>query len=295
MIALERAGFEVDTYYSSEIDKNAIAISQKNYPNIVQLGDVTEWRQWDIPWADIDLLIGGSPCQGFSSCGKQLNFNDPRSKLFFEYVDILNHIKQFNPNVKFLLENVSMKKEWQTIISNRLHCLPVCIDSEVITPMRRKRLYWCNFDFAPPQRKNCILKDILDDDVSAKLFLKDQQFERISYLQDGLLYIRNLPNKPLPVNEYDGVCLSRTWSLYMPVVRQQSHCIRGTNPDDVGVCAPTPSGLKFRRFTLSEMERMQTLPTGYTQVEGVSERQSKSCIGNGWTVDIIAHILSQMK
>ena len=92
MVALERAGIKVDAYYASEIDKNAIAISQKNYPNIIRLGDVTKWQDWNIPWEKIDLLIGGSPCQGFSFAGKQLNFDDPRSKLFFEFVNILNHI-----------------------------------------------------------------------------------------------------------------------------------------------------------------------------------------------------------
>lgn len=110
MIALERACIKVDKYYASEIEFNAIAVSKRNYPNIIQLGDVTKWRDWDIDWSKIDLLIGGSPCQGFSSSGKELNFKDPRSKLFFEYNDILNHIKSINPEVKFLLENVKMKK-----------------------------------------------------------------------------------------------------------------------------------------------------------------------------------------
>lgn len=87
------AGIEVDTYYASELDKFAVAESQANFPDIIQLGDVTKWREWDIPWGEIDLLLGGSPCQGFSSSGKGLNFQDPRSKLFFEYVDILEHIK----------------------------------------------------------------------------------------------------------------------------------------------------------------------------------------------------------
>ena len=155
MVALDRAGIKVATYYASEIDKNAIVISQKNYPNIVRLGDVTKWREWDIDWSQIDLLIGGSPCQGFSFAGKQLNFDDPRSKLFFEFVDILNHIKSRNPNVKFLLENVGMKKEYKNIISEHLGCEPICIDSEIITPMRRKRIYWCNFDFEPIKRKKC--------------------------------------------------------------------------------------------------------------------------------------------
>lgn len=104
MIALERACIKVDKYYASEIEFNAIAVSKRNYPNIIQLGDVTKWRDWDIDWSKIDLLIGGSPCQGFSSSGKELNFKDPRSKLFFEYNDILNHIKSINPEVKFLLD-----------------------------------------------------------------------------------------------------------------------------------------------------------------------------------------------
>jgi DNA (cytosine-5)-methyltransferase 3A len=89
MIALERAGISVEQYYASEIEAESIKISQRNYPQIIQLGDVTKWREWDIPWNEIDLLIGGSPCQGFSVAGKKLNFDDPRSKLFFEYVDIL--------------------------------------------------------------------------------------------------------------------------------------------------------------------------------------------------------------
>ena len=292
MVALERVGIEVDTYYASEIDKNAIAISQKNYPNIARLGDVTRWREWDIDWSQIDLLIGGSPCQGFSFAGKQLNFDDPRSKLFFEFVDILNHIKGKNPNVKFLLENVGMKKEYKNIISEHLGCEPICIDSEIITPMRRKRIYWCNFDFEPIKRKKCKLKDVLDEIVGNKYFQKEEQFNKITYIDNGELCIRNQPNKKMVVNEYDGVSMSRTWQQYMPVIRQQSNCIRAANPDDVGVCVPTKDGLRFRKFTLSEMEKMQTLPVGYTKVDGVSERQSKATIGNGWTVDVIAHIFT---
>ena len=117
-VALERAGIKVDKYFASEIDENAIAISEKNYKDIIRLGDVTKWREWDLP--KIDLVIGGSPCQGFSRAGKCLNFEDPRSKLFFEYVDILNDIRKKNPDVLFLLENVKMKNEWSDIISEHL-------------------------------------------------------------------------------------------------------------------------------------------------------------------------------
>ena len=295
MVALERAGIPVDTYYASEIDKNAIAISQKNYPNIIRLGDVTKWREWDIPWTEIDLLIGGSPCQGFSFAGKQLNFNDPRSKLFFEFVDILNNIKKHNQNVKFLLENVCMKKEYEDVISDCLKCKPTCIDSEVITPMRRKRLYWFNFDAVEIAKRHCCLKDILENDVDQKYFKNEEQFNKITYTENGTLYIKNLPNKKMPVQEYDGVVLSRTWQTYMPLVKQKSHAIRAANPDDVGVCVPSKNGLRFRKFTLSEMEKMQTLPVGYTKVDGISERKSKATIGNGWTVDVIAHIFKGLR
>jgi len=119
-IALERAGVKAGNYYASELDKYAIKVTQANYPDTVQLGDVTKWRDWGIDWSSIDLLIGGSPCQGFSFAGKQLAFDDPRSKLFFVYVDILSHIRSVNPNVKFMLENVRMKKEYLDIITESL-------------------------------------------------------------------------------------------------------------------------------------------------------------------------------
>ena len=127
-VALERAGIEVDNYYAAEVDKYAIKVTQANYPNTIQLGDVTKWREWDIDWSSIDLLIGGSPCQGFSFAGKQLAFDDPRSALFFEYLNILNHIKAVNPGVKFMLENVRMKKEHLNVITNLLGVEPVFIN-----------------------------------------------------------------------------------------------------------------------------------------------------------------------
>ena len=132
-VALERAGIEVDQYYASEIDEGAIAISKERYPDIIHLGSVTDWKTWDIDFSEIDLLIGGSPCVGFSIAGKQLNFKDPQSKLFFEYVDILNEIKKANPNVKFLLENVKMKKEYENVITGYLGVEPIMIDSALVS------------------------------------------------------------------------------------------------------------------------------------------------------------------
>ncbi len=290
-LALERAGIPVERYFASEIEPNAIKISQKNYPDIIQLGDICKWKTWNIDWGQIDLLIGGSPCQGFSFAGKQLNFNDPRSKLFFIYVDILNHIKKFNPKIKFLLENVNMQKEYKDIISKYLGVQPIEIDSKLLTPMRRKRNYWANWEIKMPLRNRQEIKDLLEKNVDKKYFIKSSSFEKNTYIKNNTLFIKNLSNKEIAVNENDCVVMSRAWQVRTPLIRQESHCIRAANPDDVGVVVNTSNGLRFRKFTLHEMEKLQTLPVGYTELEGVSERKSKSCIGNGWTVDVIAHIL----
>ena len=162
-IALQRAGISVDKYYSSEIDKHAIKVADANWPQDTQnrLGDVTEWRNWDIDWSSIDLLIGGSPCQGFSFAGKQLAFDDPRSKLFFTYVDILNHIKKYNPKVKFLLENVKMKKDHLDVITDLLGVEPVLINSALVSAQNRQRYYWCNWYVEQPEDKNIFWSDVM--------------------------------------------------------------------------------------------------------------------------------------
>ena len=160
--ALKELNISLDKYYSSEVNKYAIAITQYNFPDTIQLGDINNWRKWDIDWSSIDLVMGGSPCQGFSFAGKQLNFEDPRSKLFFVYVNILNHIKKQNTNVKFLLENVRMKKEYQDIISKYLGVNPVIINSALVSAQNRVRLYWANWDIEQPEDKGVLLKDILE-------------------------------------------------------------------------------------------------------------------------------------
>ena len=166
LVALERAGIEVNNYLASELDKYAIQVANKNYPNCINLGDVNNWRNWDIDWSSIDLLIGGSPCQGFSIAGKQLNFNDPRSKLFFVYSDILKHIQGYNPNVKFLLENVKMKKEHQDVITEYLGVEPVLINSALVSAQNRKRLYWTNItEIQQPEDKGILLKHIVHENA----------------------------------------------------------------------------------------------------------------------------------
>ena len=134
-IALERAGIKVNKYYSSEIDKYAIQVTQKNYPDTIQLGDITKWREWGLP--KIDLILAGSPCQGFSFAGKQLAFDDDRSKLFFEFVRILEH---YNSDY-WLLENVKMKKCNQDIITEYMGVKPIEINSALVSAQNRKRNY----------------------------------------------------------------------------------------------------------------------------------------------------------
>lgn len=162
-LALQRAGIPVANYFASEIDKYAIQVAMKNFPNTIQLGDVRQWRTWDLP--KIDLLIAGSPCQGFSIAGKRLNFEDPRSRLFFEFVDTLEDLKKKNPDLYFLLENVNrMHKDVKAEISRILGVEPIMINSALLSAQNRERLYWTNIPgVTQPEDRGLILADILED------------------------------------------------------------------------------------------------------------------------------------
>ena len=194
--ALLRAWIKVDAYYASEIDKYAIQIAQKNHPDIIQIWDVQKiWFNrdelwwWDILYRleddgsiylidrwPIDLLIGGSPCQWFSVAWKMLNFDDPRSKLFFEFVRILREAK---PKY-FLLENVKMKKEWQDIISRELWVGPIEINSSLVSAQNRRRLYRTNIpNVSQPNDKWIMLKDILQENVDEKYYYSQERWEKL--------------------------------------------------------------------------------------------------------------------
>lgn len=173
--ALIRAWIKIDAYYASEIDKYAIQIAMKNHPDIIQVWDVTKLKGED--FKDIDLLIGWSPCQGFSMAWKMLNFNDPRSALFFEFVRLL---KEIRPKY-FLLENVKMKKEFSDKISEIMWCEPIEINSALVSAQNRKRLYWTNIPWiTQPEDKGILLKDVLEENVDEKYYLSQEQLERIS-------------------------------------------------------------------------------------------------------------------
>ena len=181
--ALKNLNLPIEKYYAAEIDKHAIKVTTKNHPNTIQIGTVTDVKYKDgilytsngnFEVDKIDLLIGGSPCQGFSFAGKQLNFEDPRSKLFFEYVRLLKEIRVDNPDALFLLENVKMKKEYQDVITGILGIQPIEINSALLSAQNRKRLYWTNIkDVKQPDDKGILLKDIVHETTGPGLSGKE--------------------------------------------------------------------------------------------------------------------------
>ena len=191
-IALKELGIEYECYYASEIDKHAIRQTMLNFPATVQLGDVNEWKNWAINWSKVDLILAGSPCQGFSRAGKQLAFDDPRSILFFEFINILEHTRKFNPDVKFLLENVKMKREHMRVINEYVGIFPVNINSALVSAQNRDRLYWTDIrtktsglfdevhvDIPQPEDEGIFLKDILDKEVDKKYYISQSVIDRM--------------------------------------------------------------------------------------------------------------------
>lgn len=294
-IALERAGIKIDKYFASEVDKYAMKITEKNYPNTTQLGDVTKWGEWDIP--KMDLLIGGSPCQGFSFAGKQLSFDDPRSKLFFEFVDVL---KNYKPKY-FLLENVKMKKEYQDIISGHLGLEPIEINSTLVSAQNRARLYWTNIpNVTQPNDKGILLKDIIENEVyeySRKTGVGKRLMKSIPLLaSDWRGLNRNQKQNAVAVNRCIQVGEA---DLKGHDIIKRVYSIEGKSPSlttmQGGHREPkiALNDTEWRALTPLEMERLQTVPDNYT--EGVSNTQRKKMLGNGWTVDVIAHIFKGLK
>lgn len=274
-VALERAGIPVKAYYASEVDKYAMQISKKNWPDIIQIGDVTQIEPDFIP--DIDLLIGGSPCQGFSFAGKQLNFDDPRSKLFFDYVRLLEALRKRNPNIKFLLENVNMKQESQDVISKYLGVGPEVIDSALFSAQRRKRLYWTNIPYGPlPVSKNISLQSILE---SGQSYVDKSYCLTASY--PGAVIWNSLERKQRTMVAEKA---EHGYEVFLGELQIKGKYLPINLPDGF---------YRFRKFTPVEACRLQNLPDFYTQ--GAPVNQALKSIGNGWTVDVIAHIFKGLK
>ena len=340
-IALNRAGIKYDAYFASEVDKYAIKVTQANYPNTVQIGDVTQVDHTRLPFGGIDLLMGGSPCQGFSFAGKQLNFDDPRSKLFFEFVRLKDELK---PKY-FLMENVPMKQESQDIISEYLGVKPVMINSSLFSAQNRKRLYWTNipFDTMPTADKGIVLQDILEDGIANEAMTnKLGKSHCITARYNGAVWWNSIQRRQrtmVQVGEADNIkgfdSIKRIYSpngkaptlttmqgghrepkvaigrivnrrldengvrkdnqLELPLSTQleisdsdKSNCLTTVNKDNVVV-----EGMQWRKLTPLECERLQTVPDNYTN--HVSNSQRYKMLGNGWTVDVIAHIMKGIK
>ena len=312
-LALKELGIKVDNYYASEIDKYAMQITQKNFPDTIQLGDVTQVNNphtnpidsyVDLP--QIDLLLGGSPCQGFSFAGKQLNFDDPRSALFFEFVRLL---KECNPKY-FLLENVRMKKEYQDIISEHLGVEPITINSALVSAQNRVRLYWTNIpNLTEPDDKNIVLKDILGLDASEPMLSNvyggfKEKNPRVHYgksvtirTASGGGHIPSVKLKKgaaLRGRSFDQHGNPTDWKTgtHKQVLEarkdNKANAITSATKDSVVAYSKE----EYRKLTPLECERLQTVPDGYT--EGVSNTQRYRMLGNGWTVEVIKHILKEI-
>ena len=370
-IALRELGVPIERYYASEIDKHAIKQTQLNFPDTIHLGDVEKWREWDIEWKEIDLLLAGSPCQGFSLAGKMLGHDDPRSRLYWVFLDILHHVQKLNPNVKYLLENVRMRPADEVRINESLGIRPVVINSALVSAQNRVRLYWSDIrtksegiwgelltEIPQPADRGIYIRDILDDEVDEKYYMRnlsldEEAIESIAPTQEGktsdvvkldkklklkaqqdkascltagghsggnhsdmdILYIRdpwlrkNLrspdeKSNALLSSSYKGArangmsIVPGTWRThkdgqgFRPTTGGKAPCIPARARNDGSGQPVAKIGYMLRRLTPTECARLQTIPDWYKW--GCSDTQAYKMLGNGWTVEVIKHILSHI-
>ena len=350
-IALRELGVVPEIYYASEIDRHAIGQTQLNFPDTVQLGDVTRWQEWDIDWTGIDLILAGSPCQGFSFAGKMLAFDDTRSRLFFVFADILNHARVANLRVRFLLENVNMKKEHLRVITEYVGVFPVRINSALVSAQNRDRWYWTNIrtrqeglfgelysDIPQPTDRRILLRDILENEVSGKYYLNDNMLNwlkkhaakqgtsiKIKLCNDKIGCLTSAQFKMNLSSDYvlqlphgksrGGVHVNKTPTLSANAWEQNNLMIQlnrnkefGTQPRQQnriyfqygkspalaaghgGQTSNVLDDVRVRRLTPLECARLQTVPDWYRW--RCSDTQIYRMLGNGWTVEVIMHILS---
>lgn len=272
--ALKQAGIPVTNYFASEIDKYTITISKKNHPEIIHIGDVTkvETRNGNLlvdgKEYKIDLVIGGSPCQGFSFAGKQLNFSDPRSKLFFEFVRLKNEL---SPKY-FLLENVRMKQEYEDVINEHLKVRPFLINSSLVSAQNRNRLYWTNISKIEIIERDLKWSDVMEIDAKNVYYVTEKMMN----------WINNSPERQKKFKIYTSETNTKMQML------EASHYKGISNQR----CFAIADKKGFRYISPIECERLQTLPDNYT--EGVSNTQRYKMLGNGWTVSVIEHIFKSI-
>jgi site-specific DNA-cytosine methylase len=310
-IALNRLGYTIAGYFASEIDKHAIKVTQANFPNTTQLGDVKDItvtaqgifvKGVQVSHLIPNLLIGGSPCQGFSFAGKQLNFDDPRSALFFEFARIWEEIKKANPKAKFFLENVRMKKEYQDVISGILGVEPIYVDSIIVSGQTRKRLYWTNIEgFVMPEDKGINLSDIIESGdvdrdkaycLDANYFKGTNASQYLCKARRQIVWVIPEATKKGYIEVSNGQFVDLTFIKSKTrrgrLMINKSNCLTAAS---YNYCKVTNDW--FRKLTPVECERLQTVPDNYTA--HVSDSHRYKMLGNGWTVDAVCEFFKHIE
>ena len=264
--ALENVGIKVNKYYSSEIKPYAIELTQHHFPDTIQVGDVTKWKEWNIDWKSIDLILSGSPCQDLSAAGKRAGINGSKSSLFFVFVEILEHIKTLNPNVLFLQENVGSASKLDVgIMSRALGVYPVRINSKLVTAQMRDRYYWSNI-----KTKETLL-DIVTDIPQPK----DRGIMFKDIITSGF------------VDKIKALCMLQSICSAESLEKNQKSLLnrmKGRFIDGVF------ENNKYRTLNKIEMCRLQGFPDDYCDI--LTTAKAGSLLGDGWTLPIIEHIFN---
>jgi DNA (cytosine-5)-methyltransferase 1 len=271
-IALERAGIKVDRYYSSEIKEHAIKLVKERYPDTIHIGNVINVKAMGIP-CKINILIGGSPCKGISKLNQnQEGLIHDESILFWQYLRILNEIRIINPDVKFILENVPGQKEAIRTITKELGVRPIKLNSSLVSAQNRVRLYWTNILVTSiPKNKHITTSDVLDNEMPEDLLLTEG---RIKWL----------------TSDSGKKSVEKGYTRINPYPK--SGCITANGHRKWNENYIYKNG-QYRYLSIRELERLQTLPEGYC--DGLTYDEAYDLIGDGWTIDIISHILKHIK
>jgi DNA-cytosine methyltransferase len=302
--ALENVGIKVNKYYSSEIKPYAIELTQHHFPDTIQVGDVTNWREWDIDWSSIDLILSGSPCQDLSAAGKRAGINGSRSSLFFVFVEILEHIKSLNPKVLFLQENVGSAAKLDVgIMSRALGVYPVRINSSLVTAQLRDRYYWSNIrtketmfdtvtDIPQPKDRGIMFKDIITDGqverVKALALLESES--RACTSQDSIKKRASKEFINMVYIDTDKHTCLNTGSGATEKAKQEY--LKHRN-ETTGMITLIKENEKVRTVNKIEMCRLQGFPDNYCDI--LSTAKAGSLLGDGWTLPIVEHIFKFIK